>query len=416
MPSEKIYVRMLGGFSLVYGGKAITLERNSGTKATQLLEYLVYHNGDRVPRDRLVEVLYEGEDISNPQNNLKVNIFRLRKLLASSHLPAYEYIVHRGGAYFWQSEAEVEIDALVFAQVAHEAADFRKSPDVRCSLMLKAIDLYTGEFLPIIASEPWVAVESVKYREIFMTCVNGACALLQAEGRYDEVLSVCERAIKLCPYEEDVHLTRISALIDLRKYQDALSAYDDASRLFLEELGVSPSQNMLELYRRITGNVKNSTALIDDVKNILHRDNPSNGAYYCNFPGFIDSYLFVSRLVERNGQSIYLMLSTLTDVHGVPLELGDKLAVAADALHGAIQDTLRRSDLYTRYSPCQFLMLLIGTNRENCDMIAERVDYTFKQTCEVRGVRIQHSFTSGTDLPSSSINLKFSGNVWEPNL
>lgn len=404
---------MLGGFSLSYEGKPVTLERNSGTKATQLLQYLIYHKGERVPRDKLVEVLYADDDISNPQNNLKVNIFRLRKLLAASQLPEYEYIVHKNGTYSWQSEIDIEIDAIAFAHVAHEGADFRRGAEHRCTLMLRAVDLYTGEFLPMIASEPWVAVESVKYRDMFMTCVNDAYTLLQADTRFEDALEVCDKAIKVCPYDEDLHLKRISALIDLRRYQDALTAYDEASRMFLEDLGVSPSQKMLELYRRITGNVKNSTALINEVKENLHRDNPLDGAYYCNFPGFIDSYLFVSRLVERSGQSIFLMLSTLTDVHGVPLELGDKLTVAADALHGAIQATLRRSDLYTRYSPCQFLMLLIGTNRENCDRIAERVDYTFKESCDIRGVRIQHSFTSGMDLPSPTINVKFNSSIWE---
>lgn len=412
MPKEKLYVRMLGGFSLTYDGKPVALERNSGTKATQLLEYLIYHKGERVPRDRLVEVLYGDDDISNPQNNLKVNIFRLRKLLASSQLPDYEYIVHRNGTYSWQSEIDVEIDALSFAQVAHEGVDFRRSPEHRCELMLEAISLYTGEFLPMIASEPWVAVESVKYREMYMSCVNNVFTLLQTEGRYDDALTVCEKAIKICPYEEDIHLKRISALIDLRRYQDALAAYDEASRMFLEELGVSPSQKMLELYRRITGNAKNTTALINEVKETLHRDNTGDGAYYCNFPGFIDSYLFVSRLVERSGQSIFLMLSTLTDIHGVPLELGEKLTVAAEALHSAVQATLRRSDLYTRYSPCQYLMLLIGTNRENCTRIAERVDFTFRQACDVRGVRVQHSFTSGMDLPMPAIDVKFNTNIW----
>ena len=413
MDTEKLFVQMLGGFSLMFAGKPVALERNSGTKATQLLQYLIYHKGESIPRDKLVEVLYGNDDISNPQNNLKVNIFRLRKLLKSSHLPDDDYIVHHNGMYSWQSKVEVEIDAHVFSKMAHEAADFRRSPDVRCDVMLEATQLYTGEFLPIIASEPWVAVESVKYRDMYITCVRGAHESLEASGSCEEALKLCNQAVKIYPYDEELHMMRISALLDLRHYQEALAAYDEASRLFFEDLGISPSPKMLEIYRRITGNVRHSTALIKEVKENLARDKKPDGAYYCSYPSFIDSFLFISRLVERSGQSIYLMMSTLTDVHGVPLELGDKLGEAADDLNTAIYDALRNCDLFTRYSPCQYLMLLIGINRENCDIVAERVSTRFKAITQIRGVRVQHSFTSGLEIEPPSNPIRFSGNLWK---
>jgi len=413
METEKLYVQMLGGFSLMYAGKLVVLERNSGTKATQLLQYLLYHRGESIPRDKLVEVLYGNDDISNPQNNLKVNIFRLRKLLKASHLPDDDYIVHHNGMYSWLSKIEVEIDAHVFSKTAHEAADFRRSPDIRCEMMLEASRLYTGEFLPIIASEPWVAVESVKYRDMYITCARGAHESLEASNSYEEALQLCNQAVKIYPYDEELHMMRISSLLDLRHYQEALAAYDEASKLFFEDLGISPSPKMLEIYRRITGNVRHSTALIKEVKENLSRDKKPDGAYYCSYPSFIDSFLFISRLVERSGQSIYLMMSTLTDVHGIPLELGEKLGEAADDLNTAIYDALRNCDLFTRYSPCQYLMLLIGINRENCEIVAERVSTRFKAITQVRGVRVQHSFTSGLDLDPPSNPIKFSGNLWK---
>lgn len=410
-----LYIQMLGGFSLSYGGQQIALERNSGTKATQLLQYLVFHKGERIHRDKLIDILYNDDDVLNPQNNLKVNIFRLRKLLAASCLPEDEYIVYSGGMYSWQGSVEVEIDAINFEKKAHMSADFRKSPDERIELLLDAVNAYTGEFLPIIASEPWVALESVRYKELFLTCVREANAALEAAERFSDCLELCNRAVKLCPYEEDIHLMRISAFLNMRAYQEALSAYGEASKLFLEDLGISVSQEMLDIYRRISGSVRHTTSLIEEVMENLRKDKPGSGAYFCNFPGFMDSYLFISRMVERSGQSIFLMLSTLTDVHGVPLELGDKLNQAATDLQGAISFTLRRGDLFTRYSPCQFLMLLVGTNRESCDIVAQRVSNRFKEITEVRGVRIQHSFTSGViveDEPQPK-EMKFSSkNLW----
>lgn len=391
---------MLGDFKVTYEGRPLTLECNTSTNATKLLQYLLYHNGKYIPRNKLIEILYSNSNISNPQNNLKVNIFRLRKLLQSSHLPEGNYIIFRSGMYSWDSDLEVEIDAFTFRQTAEEAADFRKSADERCSLMIKAIDMYHGEFLPMAATEPWVAFESVKYRDIYLACVKEVCQFLSTSGKHEEALEICTKAAKIYPYEESIHLLRISLLLDLHRYQDALAAYDEASRRLLQDLGVTPSQDMIALYRRITGNIRHSLSVIEEVKATLSLDKPNDGAYYCTFPSFMDCYVFVSRLAERSGLSIFLMLCTLTNAHGVPLALGEKLNQAAADLEKCIYSSLRRSDLFTRYGPSQFLILLTGINSENCNIVSDRINTQFHKLTDVRGVRIHHSFISGLDMNS----------------
>ena len=409
MDEKKLYVEMLGNFSLVYDGKPVTLERSSGTKATQLLQYLLYHKGESIPRDKLIELLYRNDDITNPQNNLKVNMFRLRRLLEASHLPPHDYIVHKNGMYSWNSDFDIVIDAKLFAKKAQDASDFRLGEEVRRSYLQEAAQLYTGEFLPMLAAEPWVAVESVRYKDIYLACVNDAYDMMENSGEHEGALRLVNAAVKIYPFDEDLHIKRISSLLNLYRYQEAMAAYDGASRLFFEELGISPSERMLEIYRRITGNIRHSTALIEDVVDSLKKNIRSDGAYYCNFPSFTDVFLFVSRLVERSGQSVYLVLSTLTDTQGTPLELGDKLNEAAAELNNAIFASLRSSDIYTRYSPCQFLILLIGINMENCDLVTHRVSETFKNNSGSRGIRIKHNYLSALDVYFSGKEEKSGG-------
>jgi DNA-binding SARP family transcriptional activator len=411
-----IFVRMLGDFSITYMGERITLERNSGTKAMQLLQYLIYHGREGATRERLTEILYSGDDdVVNPHNNLKVNIFRLRKLLDVSGLPQCDYIVYQNGRYSWRSDVEVRIDAQVFEKAAQRAMDFRLSPAEHRQLLSEAAALYTGEFLPMLAAEPWAALEIVRYKNIFLTVAEEMVNLLNAQGRFEESYAISGRAVTLSQYEEKLHLMRINSLLDLRRYPDALQAYDEAAKLFLENLGIAPSREMKDVYHRITGTVRNTTSLIEEVRESLRKDQISGGAYYCNYPGFIDSYLYVSRLVERNGQSIYLMLSTLTDVHGIPLELRERLSNAAECLHNALFATLRGSDLFTRYSPCQFLILLTGINRESCVLVANRVSEKFREVLAetgIRGVRVRHTFASGLVVDETDRELKFSDNPW----
>ena len=68
----------------------------------------------------------------------------------------------------------------------------------------------------------------------------------------------------------------------------------------------------------------------------------------------------MQRVIERSGQSAYLLLCTMTDGKGVPLEKGERLGKVAEELEQAIRNSLRRGDMFTRYSDNQFLMLLLG--------------------------------------------------------
>ena len=72
------------------------------------------------------------------------------------------------------------------------------------------------------------------------------------------------------------------------------------------------------------------------------------------------------RVIERSGQSAYLLLCTMTDGKGVPLEKGERLGKVAEELEQAIRNSLRRGDMFTRYSDNQFLMLLLGIRQEDC--------------------------------------------------
>ena len=57
----------------------------------------------------------------------------------------------------------------------------------------------------------------------------------------------------------------------------------------------------------------------------------------------------------------------------------DKLEVLSGELQNTIQQCLRKGDSFTKYSPSQFLILLVGTNKENCSMIFDRIQRYFSR-------------------------------------
>ena len=94
---------------------------------------------------------------------------------------------------------------------------------------------------------------------------------------------------------------------------------------------------------------------------------------------FMEGYRYVRRVIERSGQSAYLLLCTMTDGKGVPLEKGERLGKVAEELEQAIRNSLRRGDMFTRYSDNQFLMLLLGIRQEDCAIVVERINGYFEK-------------------------------------
>lgn len=112
----ELKVNMLGRFSITYGEQPITFKRNSATKAVKLLQILLHsslvedHGNTGIPRAQLLDDLFGREELANVGNNLRVTVFRLRKMLIEAGLPEYEYIVKEKGVFYWRSPMKVDLD------------------------------------------------------------------------------------------------------------------------------------------------------------------------------------------------------------------------------------------------------------------------------------------------------------------
>lgn len=192
--------------------------------------------------------------------------------------------------------------------------------------------------------------------------------------RWDAPMPACQ----LYPFDE-WQSVRIDCYMALNRYKDAVQEYENTAKLFFEELGIRPSEHMMQQFEQMSSRLNYKPQELGDIKERLKEDDIRGGAFYCSLPSFRDSYRLVSRIIERNGQSVYLMLCSITNGKGMPMDKPDKLEVLSGELQNTIQQCLRKGDSFTKYSPSQFLILLVGTNKENCSMIFDRIQRYFSR-------------------------------------
>ncbi len=397
LSEQTLYVTMLGHFMMTCGEQQISFKSNTTTKSLKLLQILLYEtavNGG-ISRSHLLKNLYEQEELCDMANNLRVTVHRLKKLLFQSGLPEYDYIQIENGTYRWNSPMPTKIDAAEFEQLV-SAAQKASDPAQKTALCAQACSLYRGFFLPSMSEDDWVIVNNIRHKKLYEYAFLQLCDSLKRSREYEKILELAATAIQLYPFEE-WQAIKIDALMALNRYHEAQQYYEETSRMFFEELGISPSEKMMDLFEEMSLKMGRTHQTTKEIKEALSLSDYKTGAFYCNLPSFRDNYRLIRRLLDRLDVEVQVMICSLTDGYGHPLENKEKLEVLSETLHKAIRGSLRRGDCFTKYSPSQFLILVVGSNQKNCQIIYNRIVNCFTKDHKSWKKYIEYSVFSVTE-------------------
>lgn len=376
MNQNILKVRMLGCFSLEYKGKELVLDRNNVSKTTQLFQLLLLHTQDGgISKAALIDALYGRTEVENKNGSLNNTLFRLRKQLKAAGLQESNYININGGMCTWDPEIAVWVDVCEFENLVALIRKEKRETD-RLHLLMEAWKCYRGEFLPDMIGENWAAVENVKCRDDYFMCTEELCKWLKEHERYEDLHRVSHVAAKIYPFDE-WQIWEIESLIGMSRYKEGLEVYKNTERLLFEEMGVEPSAKMLEQFQFMGERTSQAAGAIGDIKERLKEKDEAVGAYYCPFPSFIDIYHVFSRMMERSGLSVFVMLCTLDYAKDSVSDEEEK--EMSEVLKDAIQSSVRKGDFYTRYNVRQYIVMLIGISQENCPIVTKRIDKAFRR-------------------------------------
>lgn len=397
----KLKVQMLGGFSLTWGEKPMSFSRNSTTKAMKLLQILLYHSEQGIAREKLIEFMFGREAMADAANSLRVTVHRMKKMILDMGMPDYNYVKINRGIYQWDTPMETEVDVHQFNHLI-SLAKAEKQKEKEIKLLEEACGMYTGEFLPGSSEEDWILIESVQYKKKYTDALKRLCNYLWEKGEYEEILKYCEKACELYPFDE-WQSAKIDCYMAMNRYKEAISEYEETAKLFFEELGITPSEKMIQQLQKMGENIKCKPQTIREIKGRLMEDD-KKGAFYSTLPSFRDNCRLIRRISERNGAPAYVMLCSLIDSRGYPMKNGPKLTAMAEELYQSIKYCLRSGDSFTRYSPSQFLILLVGSNKENCGIIFERIENYFSRQHKSWKNNLEYYVTSVNDVDEEHVN------------
>ncbi|MGI5984524.1 MAG: SARP family transcriptional regulator [Clostridiales bacterium] len=376
---KAMQVSMLGGCSLAYGGSTLDGKSVRSRQIWTLLEYLITYRFRCVAQEELIDLLYMEEKIKTPLSALKTLIHRARAELSSlGIMDGKEMIQKCTGGYRWNPDIPLEIDTERFEELVKKASLYEFDGENQLRLRLEAIDLYKGDFLPDAAGDIWAMSITAYYRFLYMDLVHSVLAALIERDMYEDVISVAGKALSIDPYDESLYVNLILALINTNQAQAARTRYEKMMKLFYSELGVTPSKELQALYKKLLESDNGVETDLDVIKSQMKEMDGAKGAFFCEYAFFKDVYRLEARSAAREGGCVHICLISISGKDGRPPAQKVRNE-AMRKLSECIRKSLRRGDVYSRYSISQFVILLPLTSYENGKAVLERIKHRFRR-------------------------------------
>lgn len=370
-----IHVRMLGEFSISTESQHLCDSENRSRKVWILLAYLIYHRHRVITQEELLTLLWDDASCAaNPNGALKTIFHRARATLERLWPRAgHELILRQNGGYAWNNEIPIALDVDQFDQLCRvddlsDAEQFQRTLD--------ALNLYGGDFLNRMSSEPWIIPIAVYYHKRYIQLLLEVLPLLNQQGRQQEVVELCQAAAVIEPYEEQIYHYLMRALLNLGEQKKAMSIYTDFSDQLFANFGILPSDELRNLYFEAANTISEHALPIELVCEQLKETNPLDGAMICEYDFFRILCRSVARSIARTGISAHIALLTVFDKSGEDLQKRSLLR-AMDNLETQIRVNLRRGDAATRCSVSQYIVMLPQANYENSCKVCERIVKSF---------------------------------------
>ena len=136
----------------------------------------------------------------------------------------------------------------------------------------------------------------------------------------------------------------------------------------------------------------------------MSRADDGQGAYFLDIDSFHHVYNFICRFVKRNEKDVQTVLFTVNE-ENQEIDVTE-MELILETLEKAIYTSLRRSDVSTRYSSKQIVVILMDTDEVNGSMVADRILIVFIKMYSHQEVQIDYDIAASVDRTYIAIDLK----------
>jgi DNA-binding SARP family transcriptional activator len=222
-----------------------------GNKPRLVFMLLAVKLGSTVSKDRLAELLWQGNPPPSWRSTLEGYVSLMRKGLATageSACAAGSVIISERGGYRLDAD-RVDTDLARFTRLAAEA---RSTDSTRAlALLTGALELARAEVMEGERNLPWITETRDRFQQDVHRAAVRAGHLSLAAGDLDAAALFGKVARDLDPLAEDGWHISIESDWRANRRTDALRSFSALRKLLDQELGVVPCRSLQQLFTQV---------------------------------------------------------------------------------------------------------------------------------------------------------------------
>ncbi|MBF8256472.1 MAG: hypothetical protein HW404_2035, partial [Anaerolineales bacterium] len=235
----RLEVKALGGGSILLGSATL---RTTKPQLREVLYYLIDHR--TVTRDEFGEIFWPASPPGKRNANIHMAIHSLRRWVGR------DLVESDGGTYQLSPSLEVKYDVASFRRARGIALALPGGDPRRFFALTEAVNSYTGEFLPEVASD-WAAERrrelETQYLEVLSAYGEEALTRDQPQRAVEHI----RRGLAIDPYRDDLNAQYLEALGRLGRRSEVVTHYHRYTSLLETDLGLDPPREVRDLYTRL---------------------------------------------------------------------------------------------------------------------------------------------------------------------
>jgi DNA-binding SARP family transcriptional activator/Tfp pilus assembly protein PilF len=237
-----LQVKTFGQFTLQMGTNRVSKENLRQRRAGELLAMLISSPGYTLSAEQITEAMCPEKEPGSAADFYHHAISALRRLLEPD-LPDRRFPCR----YLEVSEERVTL--IVPANSKIDFLEFEQQ--IQNKAWEKAIAIYPGEYLPVYRYAEWTIALRQHFADQFEQALLALAAIRLKAGSALACLDLARRALLHNPWQEQAVDLGMRAALELGDRMTAIKLYQRLEKTLNHELGITPQQELQQLYNEI---------------------------------------------------------------------------------------------------------------------------------------------------------------------
>ena len=229
---ETVRVWLLGGFRVSVGSRSVGDNRWRLKKAAALVKLLALVPKHRLPRERVMDLLWPDSGRRAASNNLRQTLHAARKALGVAES---RHLASEDESLVLCPESDLWVDVETFEEARLTARRSRDPAAYRA-----AIELYSGDLLPDDLYEDWAETRRADLRRLYLTLLAELAGLHEGRGEYGAAAEALQGVVAEEPANEEAHASLMRLFANSDRQGEALAQYERLREILSRDLGTQP--------------------------------------------------------------------------------------------------------------------------------------------------------------------------------